>query len=375
MAMWKKISLAMLLALGLGAGIFFLRSRMTVPPPVAVTQPQQAAPHAIIVQGRAYCSVSTSVPTPVSGEVLEVAVNVGQAVKKDDVLLRIKIAPNERATLSAKINTYNTQSGLEMNLQQLESKRSTLQRNISEAQQLVKLNLAPRNAIVELQEQLDLLDRQISSAKVALTEIQANRENELAGLSKLYGQPVRPGVVPETVILRAPMDGFVIWLAPAARVGAIATTGNLCTIGLMDPMVIRGQVHESETGRLRPGETAEITLDAGKGESFNATLSNVSWSPLDSAVSAASYYLFELTVANPDLKIKDGNKVQISFPPLQDNATREQNAPVQIQAKAAASESPPQKTVPATPPARAEAARPAPVPGRMSVSPAPGSSP
>ncbi|HWR04156.1 MAG TPA: HlyD family efflux transporter periplasmic adaptor subunit [Humidesulfovibrio sp.] len=360
MATWKKISLALLLALVLGAGLFILRSRMAVPPPSATLPPPPAGPHAIIVQGRAYCSVSSPVTTPVGGEVLEVLVSVGQAVKKDEVLLRIKIAPNERALLSAKVNTYNTQSSLDASLHEMEAKKIMLQRNISEAQQLVSMNLAPRNALVELQEKAEVIDRQISTTKTALSELRANRENELAGLSKLYGQTVRPGMVPETVIVRAPMDGFVIWMSPTARSGAVitTTTSPLCTVGLMDPMVIRGQVHESETGRLRPGETAEITLDAGKGETFNATLSNVSWAPLDNAVSAASYYLFELTVTNPDLKIKDGNKVQVSFPPQQGDAATERENPAPGQAKAAAPTPAPNGAAPA--------------PGRMPVSPTSG---
>lgn len=321
MATWKKISLALLLVLAAVAGGFLWKSRMAAPAPVAMPAAPPAAPHATIVQGRAYCSVSTQVTTPAGGEVQEVPVQIGQAVKKDQVLLVLKIAPNERAVLSGKINTYNSQSGIEMNAQQLETKHGLLLRQISEAEQLMKLNLISRNALMDLQEQLALVEKQLASIRAALAEMRQNRSNELDGISRLYGQPVHPGRVPYTVLLRAPMDGHVIWLAPAARPGAVVVMNQpLVTVGIMDPMTIRGQIHESEVALLAPGDRAEVTLDAGKGETVNATLTTVSWAPQDNAVSAASYYLFELTVVNPDLKIKDGNKVQVSFP-AQDNAS------------------------------------------------------
>lgn len=326
MATWQKISIGVSLALVLVAGAYVAKIRLEQKAVVvAPVQPPPAGPHSVIVQGRAYCSASLQMTTPAGGDVEQLLVQVGQAVKKDQALLIVKIAANERAQLSAKINTYSVQSSLEMNLQQLEAKQMALTRNLSELKQLVERDFAPRSALIEMQDQFTLVERQLASVRVALQEAQQNRQNDLAGISKLYGQSVSPGIVPKTVILRAPMDGHVIWLAPAARVGAVVLANvPLVTVGVMDPMTIRGQIHESEMGPLKPGETAQITLDAGNGDAFNATLANVSWASQDSAVSAASYYLFELTVNNPELKIKDGNRVQVTFPARQDtnaNAT------------------------------------------------------
>ena len=92
MANWKSISIAgvIVLAAGVCAAVY-LRPRANVPAPLAPVV-QSASEKDLVLQGRAYCSLTVPISAPISGKVTEVLVQVGQAVKKDDVLSCVIVA-------------------------------------------------------------------------------------------------------------------------------------------------------------------------------------------------------------------------------------------------------------------------------------------
>lgn len=313
MANWKKISVAgvIILAVGLGAAAY-LRPRPQTPPPPAAPA-QTAADKDLVLQGRAYCSLTIPVNSPMVARVSEVLVSVGQAVKKDQALLRLELLPADAAAMSQRANKGPFIHARELGIQQLELKLNQLERGLVEAQKLDAAGLAPRNALPELTEQKALLVSQLANERQALADARRTAAEDLRVLTDLLGYAVAAGSQPRILNVRAPQDGFIIGIetnvTPGGNVG-----GKVMTLGVMDPMSIRGQVHESEIGRLRAGENATITLDSGKDEPpMNATLTSVSWAAQDSSLAAPSYYLFELSVPNPGLAIRDGNKVRVTF--------------------------------------------------------------
>jgi multidrug resistance efflux pump len=266
-----------------------------------------------VLQGRAYCSLINPVVAPMTGQVREVLVQVGQAVKKDDVLVRLELLPGDAAAMFLRLNKGPAIRNHEIAVEQADLRLAQLDRAIEEARQLTAAGLAPRNALPDLMEQRALAARQQEAARLALADARRAASQDLQAMSRQLGQNVGSGASPDMLLVRAPQDGYVIGIEPQVVPGA-TVSGKLASVGVMDPMVIRGQVHESELGRLKSGETATIALDGGKGETVTATLTSVSWTALDSNLAAPSYYLFELSVPNPGLKIRDGNKVQITFP-------------------------------------------------------------
>lgn len=315
MALWNKIGIAIAIAVLFAVGAFFwlgksTPSRQSVTPPPA----ESSFRLPLVLQGRSYCSVTLPVPTSMPGEVQEVFVEVGQAVKKDDPLLKLKLSVNDAAALSARLNKAASIQTIEMNIQKLATQQAQLERNIAETKQLDALGMAPKNILTDMEDQLRLTVAQLSLTRLGLADARRAAADDIAVLSKALGQPVKIGSRPQYIIIRAPQDGHVISIDSSVHIGAIVG-GVLCTVGAMDPMIIRGQVHESELSRLQSAENATITLDAGKGEEFEAKLSRVSWAALDSNLVAPAYYLFELVVPNPAYKIKDGFKVQVTLAP------------------------------------------------------------
>lgn len=316
MPAWTKIGIVIALLVLCAVGAFLWqgapvqkRQPATPPPPV------DAATLPLVLQGRAYCSMNMPVPTSMPGVVEEICVSIGQAVKKDELLFKLMLSVNDAAAVATRLNKGPALRSMEMNIRQLELKIAQLERTIAEVTQLTNLGMAPRNSLADLHDQHQIAISQLELTRMGLADARKAVADDLAILSKNLGQPLQIGSKPIHVLVRAPMDGHVIAMDAALRLGATVSS-TLCTIGLMDPMVIRGQVHESEVDRLQTGGNATIALDSGKGESFEATLSRVSWAALDPGIAAPAYYLFELVVSNPEVKIKDGFKVQVTLPPV-----------------------------------------------------------
>jgi len=313
MANWKKSSVAgaIILAVGVGAALY-LRPKPQLPPPAPVVQ-QAAEDKDLVLQGRAYCSLTVAVNCPMTAKVAEVLVVVGQAVKEGQPLLRLDLLPADAASMITRANKGPAIHAQELFIQQTELKISQLDRGILEMQKLSEVNLAPKSTLQDLLEQKAYAMGQLENARQSLADIRRNAAEDLKVLTDQLGYPVASGSQPRTLIVRAKQDGIIIGIessvTPGAQVG-----GKVMTLGVMDPMILRGQVHESETGRLKAGETASITLDSDKDEpAMNATLTSVSWVAQDSGLSAPAYYLFELQVPNPGLVIRDGTKVQVVF--------------------------------------------------------------
>lgn len=315
MAPWNKIGIAVALAVLCIIGAFFWGGRSTPSRQPVVSPPAESSFRLpLVLQGRSYCSVTLPVPTTMPGEIQEILVEIGQAVKKDDLLLKLKLSATDAAALSARLNKTASIQAIEMSIQRLSAQQAQLERSIAETKQLDALGMAPKNALVDMEDQLRLTVAQLNLNRLSLADTRRAAADDIAVLSKALGQQVQIGSRPQYLLVRAPQDGHVISIDSAVHAGAIVS-GVLCTLGAMDPMIIRGQVHESELSRLENAGNATITLDAGKGEEFKAKLSRVSWAAMDSNLVAPAYYLFELVVPNPGYRIKDGFKVQVTLMP------------------------------------------------------------
>lgn len=349
---WKKISIAGLVVLLIGTGAALYLQPRPVAVLAPVTAPQSAAPKDLVLQGRAYCSLTVIINAPMTAKVTEVLAQVGQAVKKDDPLLRLELLPNDAAAMMQRANKGPAIHAQELLIQQYELKMNQLDRNIAEMQKLEAAGLAPRNSLPELLEQKAYGVRQIENARQTLADARRTASEDLKVLSDLLGQKIASGSQPRFLIVRAPQDGHVIGVETTVTPGA-TVGGKVMTLGVMDPMFIRGQVHESEIDRLKAGETASISLDSSNGPPMEAKLTSVSWAAQDSSLAAPSYYMFELTVPNPDLAMRDGNKVQVTFKakPTAEPAQQTAQQPVQQPAPQVSqqdAQQPPRKPAPKT---------------------------
>jgi multidrug resistance efflux pump len=112
------------------------------------------------------------------------------------------------------------------------------------------------------------------------------------------------------------VDGYVLWINPDLRKGVkLNRDTDLFQVGILDPIVIRAQVHEIEAVRLKLGDKAKVTFDSMPGKEFTATVSRIPWAPLPTSLQQPSYYEIELTLPNPDMSLKEGLKGTVTIVP------------------------------------------------------------
>jgi multidrug efflux pump subunit AcrA (membrane-fusion protein) len=266
-----------------------------------------------VMQGKLFCSLKRHVAMPFRGSILSMPVHSGQTVKKGDILATYRLVREDMMLLRRRISPLRTNE-LEVQLAELETRLASLKNRETELDQLSGHQMASEAALKQVTQELQLGQRQKALFQERLRLEKQVIKEELGLVGNLLGTPIQHDTVPEIVSLASPIDGVVVGIHPELREGAeIGPVSPAFMIGVMNPMIMRAQVHEIETIKLSLGDRAEISLESLPGRKFNAGVSRISLTPLTPALEQPSYYEIELTVPNPDHALKDGLKGQILF--------------------------------------------------------------
>jgi HlyD family secretion protein len=113
----------------------------------------------------------------------------------------------------------------------------------------------------------------------------------------------------QNATLTASMDGIVgrRYVDPGAYV--TATKMPIVTLVAMDTVKIRVPISERDFGKVRPGLTAHIRVDAYPGEVFEGTVKRLS--PIIDAASRSGEA--EIAIANPDYRLKPGMFAKVAL--------------------------------------------------------------
>ncbi len=244
-----------LLLVALGGGWFWTqRTQAATVRTAAVTNSggAGAAPGSVLdASGYVTARRRATVSSKVTGKVIEVLVEEGQAVRRGQVLARLDDA--------------QIRAGLEVARAQLEAARRAAAEDparLKEAQltqarlqQLIKDQVVGRAEVDTANAQVESLTARIELARqqvqVAESQVRAI-ETDLVDM-----------------VVRAPFDGVAIskdaqpgeMVSPVSAGGGFTRTG-ICTIVDMTSLEIEVDVSESYINRVRPGQPVEAVLDA-----------------------------------------------------------------------------------------------------------------
>ncbi|MBN2139790.1 MAG: efflux RND transporter periplasmic adaptor subunit [Desulfovibrionaceae bacterium] len=310
----KKSLISRLAALGLAVLVLLPAARAwTGQSAVTRPVPAKASPHETVFQGKVFCSLTRPVVPQFGGVVASLAVRAGQKVQKGQVLARCRLEPAEVMALNQRTGDTEVR-GLKIRILEIDKNISQLNDKRLEVQELASQDMAPAKSLERIDKELSALRAQKEEllASVQTLEKAARQEREI--LSAQLGARVSPGRAPSEAVLSAPISGHVTWLSPNMREGAfIEAMKPVLLIGVMDPMVVRGQIYENEASRLKVGDHAAVTLESVPGRVFPATVARISWSPINRDLQQPTYYEVELEAPNPDLVMKEGFKARIVF--------------------------------------------------------------
>ncbi len=283
-----------------------------VPSPAPAAAPAAPEPE-ISFNGKVFCSLKRRVDLPFRGIITSLLVQSGEQVVPGQVLARYRLAPEALPLIRQRLAPPQI-TETEIKLAETERALVPLQAKKQELTKLLQQKLAPPQSLEQVNRDLRLMVQERVVLQTQLRQVRQAQQDDLALLKKQLGNAVNSGHLPSEGTLTAPIDGYIIWVNPELREGAdLEPMPGVFQVGVMNPMLVRAQAFEIEALQIKPGETADITLESLPGRKFQGVVSRISWASLTPGLEQPAYYDVELKVPNPEMELKDGLKAQIVF--------------------------------------------------------------
>ena len=211
--------------------------------------------------GKIQPEVEVKISPEVAGEIIELTVREGSAVKKGDVLVRIKpdnyryqVEQQEANLVAAKATSVQARA-------QLAKTKDDLKR----AEDLFKKNL--------------LTESDYNGAKTTVEVAEANYENALAQIRRTEGLLSQSRDQLSKTAIASPTDGAVSSLTSevgerVVGTGSFAGT-EIMRVANLDDMEVRVNVNENDVVNVKVGDKARITIDAYPGRKFAGSVKEI----------------------------------------------------------------------------------------------------
>lgn len=292
---WRvRLILLTLLAVG-GTALWWVNRPPLPPPPPSgkvelgdITQLVQAA-------GILQAKVRVDVGAQVSGQIQKLHVQLGQAVKKGDLLVSLdpELARSDVAQAEAAL----------------------AQQQASLASRRIDAEVARR----ELARQRRLLAGQATSgveaekAETDLAKIEADLRGQIATVARLQAELDKRKLSLSYTRITAPMDGVVVNLPvqEGQTVIAVQITPLLLTLADLDTITVRTKVPEADIQSIRVGQVARFSTLSGEGQRFEGKVRVIQ--PIPERAGNAVFYNVLFEVDNRARKLFSDMTVQVDI--------------------------------------------------------------
>jgi multidrug efflux pump subunit AcrA (membrane-fusion protein) len=243
--------------------------------------------------------------------IISAPIRVGQRVQEDEALITYElpleslIAEKQGLSRNKLNNLERMLASIDYRLHWLENHQSDLEN--MQSQQSVAPIVVSTNA-----REIDalLLEREYLTEELEMAR--QRYDNTVLIAQSKFGKNLDLKKLPRQAYVRAPSDGYVLWVNSSLVPGmAFTKQAALVTIGKLDPMLIRVSVHEIAVQKLKVGDPATIIFNAWPKESFATTISKVDYVAQPAMLQQPSFYLIELMLPNPDMRIKEGMRCDV----------------------------------------------------------------
>lgn len=308
MKLFFRLLLVLLVLGGAGYAVwyFYLQPKPdVVPTTTAVTRGDIEID--VLATGTLNARSVVIVGAEVSGKIDALHVELGQTVKKGDLIAEIDPLDRENALKIAKASLQNVQAQRRIQVATAEEAKLTADR----AEQLKSQNLmseadylSAKVAYENADAQIDVIDAQITSAELSVESAELN-------LSRTR--------------VTAPMDGTVVALPVEVgqTINAANSSPTIVKLADLSTMIVRAGISEADVPSVRPGQRAYFTILGDPDTPIDATLLSVEpatddYQSSDSTTattssSSAVYYNGVLSVPNTDGRLKISMTAQVTI--------------------------------------------------------------
>ncbi|HKO54771.1 MAG TPA: efflux RND transporter periplasmic adaptor subunit [Thermoanaerobaculia bacterium] len=245
----------------------------------------------VTASGKIEAQRKVDLSSHVMGQIVNLAVREGDAVKKGDFLLQI-----DKAQLAA--NTASSAAAVQALLSDRDAARANLteaQRNYERAQKNYSEKIIPAAELDRARAAIDAATANVASADRRIEQAKASLQGAQDTLSK--------------TTIHAPMSGLVTRLpVEEGEVAVIGTMNNpgtvLLTISDMSVVEAVIEVDETDMPAVKLGQKAKVTIDAYPNKTFDGVVTEAGSSPISRG-----------GVASGNEAIKFEVKIQVTNPP------------------------------------------------------------
>ena len=285
----------------LGAGGAFVASkRGPKPTPVQLADVEREDLQAkVAANGKIQAQKKVEISATIMGQITQLAVREGDAVKKGQFLLEIDPA-NPRAA------ARSSEASMQALLRDVESARANLElakNDFERARANFEAKIIPRADYERAETGVTTSEAMLRSAERRVEQARAQLEGAKDTLSK--------------TIVRAPIDGIVT--ARRVEEGEVAVIGIqnspgtvLLTISDMSVVETELEVDEASIPQVKLGQEVKLRIDAYPNRTFNGVVTEVGSSPilLSSSVDQAVKFKVKAQIKDPPEGIKPGLTAQ-----------------------------------------------------------------
>lgn len=230
-----------------------------------------------------------NVAPEVSGRIISVEVTENQRVKKGDILYRIDPEPFRIALMqaqaalgTARLQISQMKSGYSSKVADIDAKVSDVQlaqENFDRQNELLARGFTTRARYDEARAALAAAQSQHEVAAADAREAHAMIDTSITGshpqIEAAQAAVAKAELDLKRTVIRAPFDGVISQtdrLAPGTM--AMQMLGNITVVGGGNPWA-EANFKETQLAKIRPGQRAEIKVDAIPGRTFKAHVTGI----------------------------------------------------------------------------------------------------
>jgi RND family efflux transporter MFP subunit len=256
------------LAVGVAIGLWFWLGGKTVEVNTVLAEEESSGPSlgnsVLNASGYVVARRMSTVASKVTGRVLEIFVEEGMSVKKNQVVARLDPVNSQTSLTMAERELEAARRGLA----EIEVRLAEAQRNLTRNEALVQQQLISQTALDASRAEVNALAARLEASKAQVKVAESSlqmRRNDFEDLQ-----------------VRAPFDGVILskdaqpgeMISPLSAGGGFTRTG-IATIVDMDSREVEVDVNEAYINRVKPDQRVEATLDAYPDQPLAARVINI----------------------------------------------------------------------------------------------------
>ncbi|QFU09018.1 Multidrug resistance protein MdtA precursor [Rhodobacteraceae bacterium THAF1] len=269
---------------------------------VAMASKAQPIETAVVVRGQTEAARQVAVRAETTGKVVSDPLRKGAFVSEGDLLCSLDPGTRAVSLAEAKANLAQAEAAgpeAQARIAEAEARLVEAQINQNAASRLSEDGFASQTRVASSDSAVEAANAAIEAAKSGLESAAARVQSAQAAVAAAETELERSEIT-------APFGGLLE--SDTAEIGALLQAGGLCaTVIQLDPVKLVGFVPEIGVDRVEVGAPAQARLASGQTATGRVTFLSRAADP------QTRTFRTEIEVPNADLKIRDGQTVEIAI--------------------------------------------------------------